>query len=210
MLLTGLTTEGVALLSSYNEISSSKDGSGFRFHLSPGSQMLLSICPSPDSPPRSSLYHLYPNAHLSPFGTFTLFLIIPGALLCYKARLALSHHFTWDLTILPSHKLITSFPYSLIRHPTYTGALLIIIGESFFILFADGTYLRACLDADEKGWKALFVGCTQAGMGLVLGWWMKNVPGRCIREDALLREAFGEEWDKWAVRTKWKLNPGLY
>lgn len=39
--------------------------------------------------------------------------------------------FTFDLTILPEHKLITRRFYGYVRHPSYTGSMLLVAGLTF-------------------------------------------------------------------------------
>lgn len=55
-------------------------------------------------------------------------LMIGGLLLRWWAVHSLAHFFTVDIAIQPGQKLIRSGPYRLLRHPSYTGALLTVFG----------------------------------------------------------------------------------
>ncbi|KAF9644887.1 hypothetical protein BDM02DRAFT_829359, partial [Thelephora ganbajun] len=43
----------------------------------------------------------------------------------------LGRHFTYQLAILPSHKLVTTGPYAYIRHPSYVALPLIVSGCAY-------------------------------------------------------------------------------
>lgn len=115
---------------------------------------------------------------------------------------ALGHHFTYQLAILPSHKLVTTGPYAYVRHPSYIALPLIISGcASSFT--SRGTVLRECIgesDADRTVLGFL------VGM-LYVGW---RFVERAKVEDQVLKEEFGEEWEKWARVVKYRFIPGLY
>ena len=55
-------------------------------------------------------------------------LLIAGLLLRSYAIMTLKRYFTVDLAIQPGHRLIRHGPYRMVRHPSYTGALLCFFG----------------------------------------------------------------------------------
>lgn len=55
-------------------------------------------------------------------------LLAAGLLLRSYAILTLKKHFTVDLAIQSGHRLIQQGPYRVVRHPSYTGALLCFSG----------------------------------------------------------------------------------
>lgn len=55
-------------------------------------------------------------------------LMIAGLLLRWWAVRTLAQFFTVDIAIQPGQELIHSGPYRLLRHPSYTGALLTVLG----------------------------------------------------------------------------------
>jgi hypothetical protein len=75
--------------------------------------------------------------------------------------------------ILKNHELATSGPYALVRHPLYTGNILIIIGFSI---------------GSAVWWTAL--------VALAFFWFY--YPTAIEYEDRKLRRLFGERWETWA------------
>ena len=51
-----------------------------------------------------------------------------GGLIRYKCYQALGHMFTFEVSIRRYHKLVTSGPYAIVRHPSYVGSILVVIG----------------------------------------------------------------------------------
>ena len=51
-----------------------------------------------------------------------------GGLIRYKCYRALGSMFTFEMSIREGHVLVTSGPYAIVRHPAYTGAILVVIG----------------------------------------------------------------------------------
>jgi len=65
-----------------------------------------------------------------PYVSFVGFLIIiAGMSIRLIAIKTLNTHFTYAVKILDNHQLITSGIYKYIRHPSYSGQLLIILGS---------------------------------------------------------------------------------
>ena len=80
--------------------------------------------------------------------------------------------------------LITSGPYSIVRHPIYT---------SYLLLF---------------GSTMLTLGSFSAFAGLVVGS-LLFYSGRMKAEDDILKDAFQEAWDEYAKQVPYRLFPGL-
>ena len=70
-----------------------------------------------------------------------LVVIVLGAILRAWALLNLGRFFSRTVQIKPDHKIITSGPYRWIRHPAYTGMILIYTG----FIMAIGSWLGALL-----------------------------------------------------------------
>lgn len=132
-----------------------------------------------------------------------LFLLIGGGLrkACYDI---LGRFFTYQLGILKDHKLITTGPYSVVRHPAYTAFFIAVIGL-LIIQLGPGSYLF------ESGAMT-----TRHGATLTLLWvlWVLLIVSTALRrpvqEDEVLRKQFGKEWDDWAKKTPYKLIPCVY
>jgi protein-S-isoprenylcysteine O-methyltransferase Ste14 len=55
-------------------------------------------------------------------------LILLGGALRWWAILTLGHYFTFDVAVRVSQPVVQSGPYRLIRHPAYSGTLLVLLG----------------------------------------------------------------------------------
>jgi len=80
-----------------------------------------------------------------------------GLLITLWARFALGSNWSGSVTFKENHELITSGPYAFVRHPIYTGMLMmllgtvIISGHAFgFALLALGTFMLWLKSLDEE------------------------------------------------------------
>jgi protein-S-isoprenylcysteine O-methyltransferase Ste14 len=69
-----------------------------------------------------------PLAAWAEWGAAGVALNLAGLLLTVWARAYLGRNWSGTITIKEDHELITGGPYSLVRHPIYTGLLLAFIG----------------------------------------------------------------------------------
>lgn len=117
---------------------------------------------------------------------------------CYRI---MSSFFTFELSIRKDHKLITHGPYSIVRHPSYVGAMLCGIGAVGSHL-SRGSWLSNWINTTPVGWLAAWT-FTMALVRIAL------VP-RMNKEDKMLKDAFGKEWEEWAQRVPYRLIPWVY
>ena len=120
---------------------------------------------------------------------------------CYRR---LDRAFTFELAIQKEQKLVTDGAYGIVRHPSYTGWLLLITGN-FALLASPGSYFV------ESGLSGTVVGRAVALANLVyclVG--MGNLMRRVGEEDRVLRKEFGGQWEAWARRTRYRLIPFVY
>ena len=120
--------------------------------------------------------------------------------LCYRS---LGRMYTFEITILPSHQLVTTGPYSVVRHPGYASAILVQIGLQL-LLYAPGTFFTECV---AKGAYPYFgyvwrLPITAFSLLQILWWFW-----RTGREDSLMKTTFGPEWDRYASKTRYRLVP---
>ena len=92
------------------------------------------------------------------------------------ARRTLGKEWTFEARLLDSHRLVTTGPYSIVRHPIYSAML--------------GLWFATAI-AVARPW-GIAIGLPF----MLLGTWM-----RVRIEDALLRGAFGETFEAWAKKT---------
>jgi protein-S-isoprenylcysteine O-methyltransferase len=119
-------------------------------------------------------------------GTFWagICLIFIGTAFRWYSAQVLGKFFTFDVAILDGHTLIESGPYRYIRHPSYTGALVALVGFGFAL----------------GNWAALLVAVMCLCMAYV---------HRIRVEEAALIAALGDSYVQYRCRT-WRLVPFLF
>ena len=120
---------------------------------------------------------------------------------CHRS---LGRFFTWELAVRENHKLITHGLYSLVRHPSYTGLVLMTYGNMLYLVSKGSYFAEAGLWNTGAG---RAIGYT---LSVYLTWLTWTLCARARQEDAMLRKEFGVRWDKWAERTPWKVIPFVY
>ncbi|KAK3804725.1 MAG: hypothetical protein JOS17DRAFT_725557 [Linnemannia elongata] len=131
----------------------------------------------------------------------------------------LDRFFTYQLTIRSGHKLVQSGPYTYLRHPSYTGAIL--NGVCFtFLLFHQGLWNVFTLLASRAASAVLQtkVAVPTSVLGFETEYWtmlsygLMMVYGTAYRvrnEEAMLKSHFGREWDVYASK-RWRFIPFVY
>ncbi|OSD07654.1 ICMT-domain-containing protein [Trametes coccinea BRFM310] len=69
------------------------------------------------------------------------FMAVCGAALRLACFRALGALFTFELTISPTHTLVTDGPYAFVRHPSYAGVYAVLLGATA-VMLAPGAWLR--------------------------------------------------------------------
>lgn len=146
----------------------------------------------------------------SPALLFSAITVIAANYLRQRCFRELACMFTFEVTIQPNHKLVTTGPYAFARHPSYAGVYLTLLGSTVVGL-APGSWLRECwLGGTTKGlpWAIEVV------VSLLVAFWFaklvfvfKNTYRRVQLEDDELHKKFGQRWERYAQRVKWKLVP---
>ncbi|KAH7884190.1 hypothetical protein F5I97DRAFT_1813774 [Phlebopus sp. FC_14] len=131
-------------------------------------------------------------------------LAISGGLVRLACYRALGRFFTFRLGTFPSHALITSGPYAVVRHPSYTGFILCFLGV-LMVNLSPGSWLNTS-GVLGNVWVRGVVGTWI----LLVGGVSVSVVWRCKEEDAMLRERFGVLWVRWAQEVRYRLLPGIY
>ncbi len=201
----------------------------------PFASVLLPAPFLPPSQPASSTSSLPPPSPLAAALTtphaFLLLgaaLAVGGAVLRLACFRALGTLFTFELTISPTHTLVTEGPYAWVRHPSYAGVYAVLLGSSA-VMVSPGAWLReAWLNPSIHAlWNAVVTGRQGAesgwvGAGAVLAWvfiafWgtkvvyaLRSTNRRVGTEDAELHRVFGAQWEEWAARVRWRLVPWVF
>jgi protein-S-isoprenylcysteine O-methyltransferase Ste14 len=146
--------------------------------------------------------------------TFITPAFLAGTALCVlgcrfrsAAYAALGRHFTFELALARDQPLVTTYPYSVVRHPAYIGGFVGALGADLALYAARGGWVREAL----VPWAPRAV--AGVGLGALVGLQVLMIAGLSARvpgEDRIMREHFGREWEEWARRVPYKLIPGVY
>jgi protein-S-isoprenylcysteine O-methyltransferase Ste14 len=137
---------------------------------------------------------------------------VAGTGLRLSAYRALDRQFTYQLTLKDDHQLVTSFPYNIVRHPSYTGWFVCEVGLGLILLSKDGWMRNVVIPAVRN---------PSTTTGAVALAWMATAAAaittvnlfliaRTSVEDEMLKERFGKQWEKWAKRVPCRLLPFLW
>jgi protein-S-isoprenylcysteine O-methyltransferase len=109
---------------------------------------------------------------------------LAGVTLRWQAIRTLGVHFTRDLRIGADHQLVSGGPYRRVRHPSYTGAILVFAGVG--IGLGNSLSLVACALLPAIGY-------------------IQRIP----TEEALLRREIGDPYIEYSRHTD-RLIPGIW
>lgn len=87
----------------------------------------------------------YENGSNIIFTTFGIGLIIGGLAFRIWSIRVLGKYFTATVQIVDNHRVIKSGPYAIVRHPSYLGAYLAIVGSSIFLNAPLGAIVASAL-----------------------------------------------------------------
>ncbi len=107
-----------------------------------------------------------------------------GLVIAIWARRTLAANWSLHPTIQEHHELITQGPYAYVRHPMYTGMLLMLLGVAVFLGNAAGFIVLALV--------------------FIVISYLRIRP-----EEELLAKRFGGKWEEYRKKTK-RLVPGVY
>lgn len=122
--------------------------------------------------------------HGQTFYLIGLILFVIGLVIRWAAIVYLGRFFTVNVAIAENHQLVTTGPYRYVRHPSYTGTLLIFLGFGLCML-------------NIFSLAAVFLPIAVAFL------WRMHV------EEEALRSAFGERYFSYAATTR-RLIPFVY
>ncbi|TFK84028.1 hypothetical protein K466DRAFT_497326 [Polyporus arcularius HHB13444] len=141
---------------------------------------------------------------LTPASVAACLLAISGGLLRRWCHRTLGRFFTLEVGIQDGHKLVTSGPYGIVRHPAYIGGLLMIAGN-FMLLLSRGSFFT------ESGLRSTWVGKVIATTVVAhLTWVAVGSLYRTRTEDELMKREFGKSWEEWSQKTPYRILPFLY
>ncbi|KAF9480314.1 hypothetical protein BDN70DRAFT_833082 [Pholiota conissans] len=136
---------------------------------------------------------------------FGAFLVLAGSIIRYIFYCQLGRHFTFQVAFLEDHRLVTTGPYSIVRHPAYTGGITMKVGVLLWHA-TPGSWL----------WQSRFYTKTVAWFGIlptlfaIISILITIAFLRPNKEDDMLKKEFGRKWDGWASEVPYRLVPGVY
>jgi protein-S-isoprenylcysteine O-methyltransferase Ste14 len=71
--------------------------------------------------------------HTTVLNIIIVILLIAGLIIAIAARRTLARNWSGAVTLKEDHELITTGPYQYVRHPIYTGMLLMILGTALSV-----------------------------------------------------------------------------
>lgn len=144
------------------------------------------------------------NLQLTFLSTIGILLIISGGLVRFLCYRVLKRLFTFEVSIRQNHELVTTGPYGVVRHPSYTGALGSYIGMICWY-GSRGSWVR------ESGVMNILLGkVIVLALALLETMVVISLMLRMSEEDRLLKKLFGKKWDKWAQEVPYSIIPGIY
>lgn len=118
------------------------------------------------------------------FGVFAIVLAVSSVILANTAVRTLGKEWSLTARVVEGHELATSGPYRFVRHPIYSAMLGMLLATGLAV----------------SHWLALFVGLVIFLVGTSI---------RIIREDRLLHETFGADFDIYSRRVP-AIIPGIW
>lgn len=119
---------------------------------------------------------------------------------CYRT---LGKHFTFVLTMKKDQTLVTTGPYSVIRHPSYTGLAMVVIAIAL-VHATDGSWMRESGMLRTPFGQLVFVTFI---LFPVVG--IVTLLARVKEEEDELRKRYKKEWEDWVVHVPYMLIPGI-
>ena len=136
--------------------------------------------------------------------TIGMVFITSAALLRLQCYRTLGRFFTFEVSIRKGHQLVTTGPYSIVRHPSYSAVFLMDIGMILWFLSGGAWLMESGVLVSLAGRTVVF------GIMVVLSGLTVSVCRRVAPEDGLLKDQFKEEWENWAQRVPYALIPWVY
>ncbi|KAJ8586460.1 hypothetical protein M405DRAFT_823386, partial [Rhizopogon salebrosus TDB-379] len=120
-------------------------------------------------------------------------LTITGGLIRWWCFRTLGRFFTFELSVRKGHQLVTTGPYAVIRHPSYTGMLVQFIG--LLIMYGSRTsWLRDSGVLETIPGLKIFVLVWLVERSLVAVTLLRRIS----QEEEVVKSHFGDEWKMWA------------
>ncbi|KAJ7133351.1 hypothetical protein C8R44DRAFT_663896 [Mycena epipterygia] len=129
-------------------------------------------------------------------------LLVAGATIRIRCFREMGRHFTFALSLRDGHRLITTGPYAVVRHPSYTGVIMVVLGKTLGLMYDGSWWFDGGHGTLWGRFLALnFLACSILQVRVCL---------RGGKEDAYLKKAFGEQWVQFAKKVPYMYIPGVW
>lgn len=128
---------------------------------------------------------------LSPEFLVGILCLCTGTLIRALLYRQMGHLYTFSLSIKKNHRLITTGPYAIVRHPGYSGGCLVHLGTTLAHLSRGSWLAESGVWDSPIGRIVVFVHIAYAVYFCVF------LIARVPREDTVLKQEFKEEWVAW-------------
>jgi protein-S-isoprenylcysteine O-methyltransferase Ste14 len=179
--------------------------------------IIAATFPSPTSSRILDLLTYSPNTPVSLFSPSLLWAVgmtiaIAGGMLRKAAFRALGDIWANEPAVLKEHRLVTTGPYTVTRHPACTGILSLMWGSTL-ALAAPGSWAREVFwkhamesQNTPTPWMRILAVAMLAGQPVVVIAIIMTVR----QEEVMLKRWYEKQWNKWAAETPWLLIPWIY
>ena len=116
----------------------------------------------------------------------------------------LGRFFTFEVSIRNGHTLVQDGWYGVVRHPSYVSGALSLVGLGLMHTIR-GSWLRECGILQTRAGRIL--AGVYAGLTIYVN---LSMVWRSMEEDRILRKHFGQEWEEYAERVRWRWIPYIF
>jgi protein-S-isoprenylcysteine O-methyltransferase Ste14 len=122
--------------------------------------------------------------------------------------------YTYTLTLVKDHKLVTDGPYAYVRHPSYTGSWMLFFGVSLahlgtFILIS-GVVKTSDVSSCARVETMFEFSKWLYGIWLIMIMYSTyGLDKRSKVEDELMKKTFGKTWVEWSDKVKYRYFPKI-
>ncbi|KNZ77959.1 Protein-S-isoprenylcysteine O-methyltransferase B [Termitomyces sp. J132] len=137
---------------------------------------------------------------LAMFGSI---MIIGGSLLRVRCFQIMGKFFTLEFAVFDDHQLATTGPYSIVRHPSYSGAVVMYAGLVLWHAFP-GSYLMESGILDAVLGKVVVSTLVLQSSTIIVALFLRSRD-----EDDAMHKKFGKTWEEWAKKVPYAVIPYL-
>ena len=149
---------------------------------------------------------------------FAIVSILTGYALRRECFRVMGRHFSFTHTTLENHQLVSNGPYGIVRHPSYTGEVL-VRGGTALLLLRPGGFAAQCgaLSMSHISTAAglsvpqmIFLTSVRLALAFYIGWISFACTYLILRaplEDKTLQETFGKTWEEYSKRVPYRFVP---